>query len=61
MLGFRAFCLNYGNSPWLDCISKKFFSSAGDVKEVRLAVDGEGQFRGFGHVEFFSEDAANKV
>ena len=41
--------------------SKAFFSSAGDVKEVRLAMDGEGQFRGFGHVEFNTEDGANKV
>ena len=42
-------------------ISKAFFSSAGDVKEVRLAMDGGGQFRGFGHVEFNTEDGANKV
>merc|ERR1711939_373343 len=40
----------------------EFFGKAGTVTFVRLATDREtGQPRGFGHVEFDSEDAAKKA
>lgn len=41
--------------------SLEFFKDVGEVYEVRLAKNAEGEFRGFGHVEFTSEEAAQKV
>lgn len=39
----------------------EFFKNAGEVVDVRLATDQEGNFRGFGHVEFASAEDAKKV
>lgn len=38
-----------------------FFKDAGEVAEVRFATDRDGTFKGFGHVEFTSVEAAQKV
>ncbi|KAH7436373.1 hypothetical protein KP509_05G016700 [Ceratopteris richardii] len=42
-------------------VVRDFFKSAGGIKEVRLAMDSDGRFRGFGHVEFLSAAAAKKA
>lgn len=42
----------------LKIISEHFFQ---DVVDVRLAVDDEGRFKGFGHVEFATPEAAQTV
>ena len=34
---------------------KEILSAAGEVREVRLALDGKGSSRGFGYVEFVNE------
>ncbi|PKA56790.1 Nucleolin 2 [Apostasia shenzhenica] len=39
----------------------KFFEKAGEVIEVRFAANEDGSFRGFGHVEFGSEWAAQNA
>ena len=38
-----------------------FFKDAGEVVDVRFATDAEGNFKGFGHVEFATAEAAQKV
>lgn len=40
---------------------ENFFKEAGDVVDVRFATNEEGRFRGFGHVEFVTAEAAKKV
>lgn len=40
---------------------QEFFSDAGEIKEVRLAMGSDGRFRGFGHVEFLSDEGARKA
>ncbi|KAL0372866.1 UNVERIFIED_CONTAM: Nucleolin 2 [Sesamum calycinum] len=40
---------------------ENFFKSAGEVVDVRFAMDADNQFRGFGHVEFASAEAAEKA
>ncbi|KAM7265355.1 hypothetical protein ACFE04_003038 [Oxalis oulophora] len=40
---------------------EKFFKSAGEVVDVRFAQDPEGNFKGFGHVEFATAEAAQKA
>lgn len=46
-------------------ISKLFreilFKECGEIVDVRLHTDDEGRFRGFGHVEFATQEAALKV
>ena len=46
-------------------ISKLFrenlFKECGEIVDVRLHTDAEGRFRGFGHVEFATAEAAQKV
>lgn len=39
----------------------EFFEKAGEIVGVRLAASEDGGFRGFGHVEFATEEAAQKV
>lgn len=39
----------------------EFFKDVGEVFQVRFAQTAEGEFRGFGHVEFTSEEAARKA
>lgn len=41
--------------------SENFFKDAGEVVDVRLASDADGRFKGFGHVEFESAEAAQNV
>jgi len=41
--------------------SKEFFKEASEVIDVRLAKNDEGGLKGFGHVEFVSAEAAQKV
>lgn len=38
-----------------------FFKDVGEVADVRFAVDGDGNFRGFGHVEFSTIEVAQEV
>ncbi|CAH9127350.1 unnamed protein product [Cuscuta epithymum] len=38
-----------------------FFKDVGEVKEVRFAVDRDGKFKGFGHVDFDTSEAALKA
>jgi len=38
-----------------------FFKDAGEVVDVRFASDTDGRFKGFGHVEFATAEAAQKV
>lgn len=40
---------------------KEFFKEVGEVVDVRLATFEDGALRGFGHVEFASPEAAQKV
>jgi hypothetical protein len=46
-------------------ISKLFrediFKDCGEIVDVRFNTDPEGRFRGFGHVEFGTAEAAQKV
>lgn len=39
----------------------EFFSDCGGVSDVRIAQDENGRSRGFGHVEFETEEAAKKA
>lgn len=41
--------------------SIEFFKEAGEVVDVRLNYFDDGNFKGFGHVEFASEEIAKKV
>ena len=41
--------------------SENFFKSAGEVVDVRFAMGQDNSFRGFGHVEFATAEAAAKV
>ncbi|KAL8544077.1 hypothetical protein ACS0TY_004567 [Phlomoides rotata] len=54
--------LYVGNLPYSAEKSdvEEFFQSAGEIVEVRLAIK-DGKFRGFGHVEFATEAAAEKA
>ncbi|XP_039026756.1 nucleolin 2-like isoform X2 [Hibiscus syriacus] len=40
---------------------KNFFKDAGEVVEVRFSSDHEGNFKGYGHVEFATVEAAQKA
>ncbi|KAL8100553.1 uncharacterized protein LOC141684728 [Apium graveolens] len=40
---------------------ENFFKDAGEVAEIRLASDREGKFKGFGHVEFATAEAAQEA
>lgn len=40
---------------------ENFFKDAGEVVDVRLATNEEGNFKGYGHVEFATAEAAKKV
>ncbi|KAL7000594.1 hypothetical protein U1Q18_001746 [Sarracenia purpurea var. burkii] len=40
---------------------EKFFKDAGEIVDVRFSVDSEGEFKGYGHVEFATEEAAQNV
>lgn len=48
------------NMVFLLC-RENFFKDCGEVVEVRLASNDEGLFKGFGHVEFATVEAAQKV
>lgn len=37
---------------------RNFFSKAGNVKDVRIALNEEGRPKGFAHVEFYSNTDA---
>jgi len=39
----------------------EFFQDAGEVADVRLATKDDGSYRGYGHVEFVTEEAASKA
>lgn len=39
----------------------EFFKEAGEVVDVRLATADDGRFKGFGHVEFATAEAVQKV
>lgn len=41
--------------------SENFFKPAGEVVDVRFATGQDDSFRGFGHVEFATAEAAQKV
>ena len=40
---------------------ENFFQDCGEVVDVRLASDEDGKFKGFGHVEFATAEAAQSV
>lgn len=40
---------------------ENFFKEVGDIVDVRLASDPDGRSKGYGHVEFASPEAAQKV
>jgi len=40
---------------------KDFFGDCGNIKQVRLAKDPGGKFKGFGHVEFEDDDGAGNA
>lgn len=40
---------------------ENFFKDAGEIVDVRFASDADGRFKGFGHVEFATVEAAQKV
>ncbi|KAB2047679.1 hypothetical protein ES319_A13G064400v1 [Gossypium barbadense] len=40
---------------------KNFFKDAGEVVDIRLSTDFEGNFKGYGHVEFATAEAAQKA
>lgn len=40
---------------------ENFFQDVGEVIDVRFSVDYDGRFKGFGHVEFSTAEAAKKV
>jgi len=40
---------------------RAYFSTCGEIKGVRVALDAEGNMRGFAHVEFFANDAVDKA
>ena len=40
---------------------ENFFKDCGEVVDVRLATDDTGRFKGFGHVEFATAEAAQNV
>lgn len=46
---------------WINLCREEFCKVAGEVIDVRLAADKEGNFKGFGHVEFATAEAASKV
>lgn len=41
--------------------SENFFKDAGEVQEVRFSTHEDGSFKGYGHVEFVTAEAAHKV
>lgn len=41
--------------------SENFFKDAGEIVDVRFTTTEDGVFRGFGHVEFATSEAAQKV
>lgn len=40
---------------------ENFFKDCGEVVDVRFSSDEDGRFKGFGHVEFATGEAAQKV
>jgi len=40
---------------------EELFKDCGEIVDIRLHLDEEGRFRGFGHVEFATEEAVLKV
>ncbi|MBA0549659.1 hypothetical protein Golob_020678, partial [Gossypium lobatum] len=44
-----------------DADVRNFFKDAGEVVEVRFSSDAEGNFKGYGHVEFATAEAAQKA
>ncbi|KAK1385425.1 Nucleolin 1 [Heracleum sosnowskyi] len=40
---------------------ENFFKEAGEIAQIRLASDREGKFKGFGHVEFATAEAAQEA
>lgn len=40
---------------------ENFFKDVGEIAEIRLASDREGKFKGFGHVEFATAEAAQEA
>lgn len=51
------FCGNLGFNTQPDTL-RQFFSSCGDIKDVRVAMNEEGRSRGFAHIEFESNEGA---
>jgi nucleolin len=45
----------------LKLFRENFFQECGEVVDVRLANDEDGRFKGFGHIEFATAEAARSV
>jgi hypothetical protein len=41
--------------------SSEFFKDVGEITDVRLAKDENGRSKGYGHIEFVSEEEAQQV
>ncbi len=59
-MGRRVYVGNLGYSVNSDDL-KQFFTGIGSVKYARVMADAAGNSRGFGFVEFLSEDDAQKA
>lgn len=52
----------YNISLIKECFCREnFFKDAGEVQEVRFSTHEDGSFKGYGHVEFVTAEAAQKV
>lgn len=45
----------------MHALREQFFKDAGEIVDIRFASNPEGHFKGFGHVEFATVEAAQKV
>jgi hypothetical protein len=58
ILGYFVLCIIYLT---LKLFRENFFQDCGEVVDVRLATDEDGRFKGFGHIEFATAEAARSV
>lgn len=60
LLSFVKFYQKYLSNKYC-LVRENFFKEAGEIAQIRLASDREGKFKGFGHVEFATAEAAQDV
>ncbi|CAG9334610.1 unnamed protein product [Blepharisma stoltei] len=54
------FARNLSYASTIDSI-RKFFEICGEIKDIRVALDSEGNHKGFAFIEFFNIEAAEKA